>query len=260
MDKRSFINYDYLQGFDGASFRTSQPFPWASSNQFLNPEGFQALLEEFPGIEWFERHEHLPKPHFQRPHNRYYLAYEKSLYHPHGDNAQGTIKHVDLPRCWQSFIKELDGSQYRDFIKALLGVSSFKARYAWHIGVTGSEVSPHCDAGVKAGTHIFYFNTSNDWMMEWGGTTLVLGDKQTSEMNPEFEDFNVAAPVPFLDNHSFLFKNTDDAWHGVRALICPAGRYRRSFNVIFEFPAKLATGSFIRSRLSHLKRRILQRL
>jgi hypothetical protein len=39
-----------------------------------------------------------------------------------------------------------------------------------------------------------------------------------------------------VDNHSFLFRNTPDAWHGASALTCPPGSYRRLFNVIFETP------------------------
>jgi hypothetical protein len=38
-------------------------------------------------------------------------------------------------------------------------------------------------------------------------------------------------------DHSFLFKNTPNAWHGVSALTCPTGSYRRLFNIIFEGPA-----------------------
>jgi len=52
--------------------------------------------------------------------------------------------------------------------------------------------------------------------------------------NPEFEDFDTATRVPFLNNRSFLFKNTRDAWHGMKELEPPASEQRRIFNVIFE--------------------------
>ena len=39
-----------------------------------------------------------------------------------------------------------------------------------------------------------------------------------------------------VDNYSFLFKNAVDSWHGVRALTCPPGKFRKLFNVIYEFP------------------------
>jgi hypothetical protein len=120
--------------------------------------------------------------------------------------------------------------------KLFLVLHVFQIRYAWHIGVTHSEVSPHKDAEQKAGTHIFYFNTSDDWDTTWDGSTLVLGNKLKDAMNPDFSDFTTVIPTQFTNNHSFLFKNTSNAWHGVKPLNCPQGKYRRLFNVIFEFP------------------------
>ena len=135
------------------------------------------------------------------------------------------------------FIEEIETSKkYHDFIKSLFQVTDFKIRYAWHMGVTNSEVSPHKDAEQKVGTHIFYFNTSKDWETSWDGSTLVLGNKLSNSMNPDFSDFATATPTQFTNNHSFLFKNTPNAWHGVKPLTCPEGKYRRLFNVIFEFP------------------------
>src|SRR5205814_1904561 len=164
--------------------------------------GFQTLYQDFPALEWFEKHENLPRRYNSRPHNRYLLSYEKSIYHT--DCTQGVIKHGQLAHSWQIFIKELQSSEYRNFIKKSLGVTYFNFRLEWHIGVTDSEVSPHCDAKSKLGTHIFYFNNSKDWSMEWGGATIVLGNKRKPAMNPEFEDFDLRIPIQFLDNQSFF--------------------------------------------------------
>lgn len=232
MSKIRFIDPESIGRCDAPAFHAQQPFPWVSLSRFLTEEGFGALHRDFPDIRFFERHENLPKPYGQRPHNRYYLAYEESIYHPHESPAQGVVRHHDLPLTWQRFLEELEGEEYRRFLQSLLGISQFEVRYAWHIGVTGSEVSPHRDAENKLATHIFYFNTSDDWSMAWGGETLVLCGKRTPTMNPDFDDFDRVIPVPCLDNRSFLFKNGPGAWHGVRAIRCPAGRYRRLFNVI----------------------------
>jgi hypothetical protein len=86
----------------------------------------------------------------------------------------------------------------------------------------------------KIGTHILYFNTSSDWKPAWGGQTLVLAGKTTEALNPDFTDFQSYQAAQITDNHSFLFKNTPDAWHGVTALTSPPGNYRRLFNIIFE--------------------------
>lgn len=238
MHNDTLINYDCLRRFDAASFRQQEPFPWWSFRHFLRPEAFQALRQHFPAIERFEKHENLKREYGQRPHNRYYLAYEKSVYRRPENSTQGVITHRDLHPVWRRFIAELNGEGYQSFMKSLFGVTAFSLRYAWHIGVTGSEVSPHLDSASKIGTHIFYFNTSDGWAAEWGGATLVLGGKRTADLNPDYADFDLVRPVEFLDNHSFLFKNTPDAWHGAHPLRCPEGRYRKLFNAIFAPPER----------------------
>ncbi len=231
-----FLNYPLMKSFDFHSFQTKSPFPWSNIHGVLTGEGFHSLWESFPSLELFEHHLNIKRLHGQRPHNRYYLAYESSIYHK--ENSQkGTIQLNELPLPWQSFLHELESnSDFRRFIKKALNVSEYTVRYAWHVGFENCEVSPHVDATEKIGTHIFYFNTENDWDVDWGGSTLVLDEMKVNRLNPDFEDFSIAIPTKILDNHSFLFKNTPTAWHGVRPLDCPPEKYRRLFNVIFEFP------------------------
>jgi hypothetical protein len=246
----NFIDYEYLQSFNQKKFLENKPFPWYNFSNFLTQEGFQQLLQNFPTLELFEKHEGLKRVYGQRPHNRYYLAYGTSVYHQINRQDEGVIDCKHLPRSWQMFIKELETSQiYQNFIKSLFEVADFQIRYAWHIGVTNSEVSPHKDAEQKIGTHIFYFNTSDDWETSWDGSTLVLGNKLKDSMNPDFSDFTTVIPTQFTNNHSFLFKNTFKAWHGVKPLTCPKGKYRRLFNVIFEFPQTNSTLSLPRKLL-----------
>lgn len=234
----NFIDYKFIQSFNRKLFFENQPFPWYNFHNFLTREGFQQLLKDFPYLELFEKHEGLERVYSQRPHNRYYLAYETSIYSQIEHQHKGIVKYKQLPVSWQLFLKELETSQvYQNFIKSLLEVTDFQVRYAWHMGVSNSEVSPHRDAEQKIGTHIFYFNTSDDWNTSWDGSTLVLGNKLKDDlMNPDFSDFTTIIPTQITNNHSFLFKNTPDAWHGVKPLTCPQGKYRRLFNVIFEFP------------------------
>lgn len=246
MMSQGFINYELLKSFSIDAFRAKSPFPWHDFHNFLTPEGFQKLYQDFPTIDLFEKHNGLERHYGQRPHNRYYLAYEKSLYKKFDHQGKGIIKHRELPKSWQMFIEELETSKdYQKFIKSLFEISNLKVRYAWHVGVTHSEVSPHRDSSAKIGTHILYFNTSEDWELEWGGSTLVLGDKSRDAMNPDFTDFNTVIHSQLVDNHSFLFQNTPDAWHGVKTLTCPEGKYRRLFNVIFEFSSEVRKNSFL---------------
>lgn len=70
-----FLNYDLMTRFEINQFRANRPFPWFNFSQFLTPSGFEELRRDFPSIELFEQHCGLARPHGQRPHNRYYLAY-----------------------------------------------------------------------------------------------------------------------------------------------------------------------------------------
>ena len=231
----SFIDITQLESFDKSLFLNNKHFPWYNFNKLLHPQAFDALLADFPSLNMFEKHEGIMRKTGQRPHNRYYLAYESSIYHK--DSKEGTIKHEELPLVWQQFIEELANNQtYLSFMKDVLGIDEFDIRYAWHMGVTHSEVSPHNESREKAGTHIFYFNTSEDWNKDWGGEILVLGDKKIRADNPDFSNFGEIIHSEILDNHSFLFKNQPSAWHGVKTLTSPEGHYRRLFNVIFEIP------------------------
>lgn len=233
----SFIDYQLIKSFDQECFRQNQPFPWYNFHNFLTTEGFEQLLQDFPPLELFEKHQGLERVYGQRPHNRYYLAYETSIYHQIEHKDNGIVDYKNLPTSWQKFIQELETNQdYQNFIKSLFEVTDFQIRYAWHMGVTNSEVSPHRDAEQKIGTHILYFNTSDDWNTAWNGETLVLGNKLNDVMNPDFSDFTTVIPAQFTNSHSFIFKNTPNAWHGVKPLTCPEGKYRRLFNIIFEFP------------------------
>lgn len=230
-----FINSGVLASFSPETFRSTQPFPWSNLHQFLTPQGFETLYQHFPDLDLFEHHVDIPRSHGQRSHNRYYLAYEQSIY-TSKERSQGIARHEDLPKPWQQLIDELESETYRQFIAKAFGVSQFKVRYAWHVGHGQSEVSPHIDSSDKIGTHILYFNTHQDWQPEWGGSILVLSDKQTEKMNPDYSDFKTVTAANVLDNRSFLFKNSPIAWHGVAPLNCPDGYYRRLFNIIIEYP------------------------
>ncbi len=229
-----WIDREFLQGVDADAFRRMRPFPWSGFHGLLTPEGFARLSEDFPSLDLFEKHEGVAREHGQEPHDRYYLAYEESVYRKHGlAGKQGIVSHEGLPASWQRFLEELQDEEYLAFAARLFGVERLRVRYAWHVGLTGSSVSPHLDGPSKVGTHIFYFNSSREWNPAWGGETLVLGGRRVESMSPGFDDFESELPTPFLDNRSFLFQSTPEAWHGMRPLACPAGRQRRLFNVIF---------------------------
>ena len=244
------FNQQAMRAFDTTAFTERQPFPWYNFQSLLTDAAFAQLYTEFPPLAFFETHEGLPRNHGQRSHDRYYLAYEETVYQNADRNQKGIISHQQLSPAWQAFITGLQTDLgYREFICRLLGVEAFTARYAWHVATAGRSVSPHLDSVRKAGTHIFYFNTSQDWKSEWGGSTLVLSGKNYEGLNPEISDFDQVEAAQIMDNRSFLFKNQPDAWHAVDTIDCPPKTYRRIFNVIFEFP-ELAQPKFKKVRVA----------
>lgn len=257
-----FLDPVLMRDFPLDAFERRQPFAFQCFEGLLSLEGFARLCADFPPLAVFERHVGLPRVNDQRPHDRYYLAYESSLYHRKDkdyalDEAGGTITHEQLAPSWQAFIDELrDPLGYGGFVARALGVSTFEMRFAWHVGTRGSEVSPHRDARDKLGTHIFYFNPRGEWLPEWGGAFLALGDKTVPRENPDFTDFAYENSIDILDNRNFLFKNTPNAWHGVRALECPVGASRRLFNVVLqtaEVPRRRGPGATLRRLFSSQK-------
>lgn len=229
-----YLNPDALSSFAPVSLRDKKPYPWHGFERFVHPEGFERLCREFPPLEKFEKHEGLERGYGQRPHNRYYLACEESHYHPQGYQGPGLIQRAELPESWRTFLGELKQPQYRMFLESALEIRRFTLRFAWHVGTTGGEVSPHKDALQKAGIHLFYFSPAETWDPSWGGETLVLGGKRVPDENPDFSDFSEIIPVPFFGNRSLFIRNTPAAWHGVRPLQCPEGRHRRIFTVVVE--------------------------
>lgn len=232
----TFLDYNQLDSLAPETFRSTLPFPWHSFDKLLTPERFQKLNDEFPSLALFERHEGVERPHRQRPQNRYYLGYEGSIYHEDDEASSGVASKSDLGPSWQAFLDEIHGEDYRRFISSCLDGEEFLIRCTWHLGFTGSDVCPHTDAKGKIATHIFYFNSEDQWDRSWGGAILLLSDKKTDGLNPDFDDFGANQAVETLGNSSFFFKNTPAAWHGVRPLNCPDGAYRKLFNVVFESP------------------------
>lgn len=235
----TFIDYDLLAKFSCEDFLKIKPYPHFNFHRVIREEKFQALKKTFPKVELFEKHVGLARPGNQRPHDRLYLAYGDTIYKQvkRDGPKTGVATPSDISQDWVNFIEELKNEpRYQRFLFGTMDRAKVSTRFAWHLGFSSSEVSPHIDAMEKLGSHLFYFNTDDDWKAEWGGQTVVLGGQKVDRQNPEFEEFATQNQSNILNNHSFLFKNTPTAWHGVRALTCPQGYYRQLFTVVIEVP------------------------
>jgi len=214
----TYLDYTRLNKIDPKMFRAQEPFPWLNPDGLLTDEGYQRLRETLPDIALFERRFDAPRKYGQKCHDRYTLVWSTD---------------PPVPSPWKEFIAELEGRDYRTFWESLLETSAFSLNYHWHYTPNGCSVSPHCDAKRKLGSHIFYFNTKDDWDPSWGGTTVILDDhgRFHSDSAPNFEDFDHVIESQALGNYSLLFTRKGNSWHGVREIHCPEGALRKVFIV-----------------------------
>ena len=229
----ALLNSERLNPVSTADFAAAQPFPNLPLSACLTPAAFTQLLADFPAPELFVRQQGIHPDNILRPHDRYYLALSDQGGVP---QTPGITRTAELAPSWRKLIEELRSPPYQQFIKRLFGCRQLRTRFAWHLGHQASEVSPHLDAARKIGTHLLYFNTSDDWQPDWGGSTLLLGQPRNGSSQPDFDDFATCQSAPWLDNHSLLFRNGPAAWHGVERMNPLPGHYRRLFTVVFDHP------------------------
>jgi hypothetical protein len=216
-----YLDHTRLAAIDAAAFRAQKPYPWVNPSGLLTETGYRRLLQTLPDVSLFTPFFGVRRAHGQQSHDRFVLEYRNDLA-------------VAAP--WREFIAELRGREYRAFLLRLLGVRAVTLSFHWHYTPAGCSVSPHCDAKHKLGSHIFYFNTPEDWEPAWGGETLILDDEGRFDRRsaPRFEDFSRIFAAETLGNRSLLFARTAHSWHGVRELRCPPGALRKVFIVVIN--------------------------
>lgn len=216
----TYLNQDVLAAIDARTFQATKPYPWVNPRGIITDAGFAELVASLPDVSLFEKSIGMERAYGQKPHDRYELKY-----HP------GVI----LSPAWQSYIDELSGPIYRAFLARLLGTNDFGLRFQWQYSFRGCSVSPHCDSRNKLGSHIFYFNTRDNWKDEWGGRTLLLdGGAFLPESAPVLSSFKGQIATEVFGNRSLLFERTDRSWHAVSELTSPDGAMRKIFTVIIE--------------------------
>ena len=214
-----YLDIDVLRNLTREDFLKIKPYPYYNREGVLTESGFQDLLANMPPLDMFEQKFGYERRAGQAPHDRYSLEYEPGM---------------PVPQPWQEFIAELRSDAYRDEVARLLGAKKIEFRMHWHYTPAGADVSPHCDARREHGSHLFYFNSEQDWDPAWGGSTLVLDDGGRLDYNsaPDYDEFDAIHECQSIGNYSSLMLRTDHAWHAVRAIDCPEGRLRRVFIVV----------------------------
>ena len=172
----TYLDFQRLSSIDPKQFHHNTPYPWMNPKGLLTSMGHEQLLATLPDVSLFQRRFGVKRAHGQQSHDRFTLEYQNDL---------------PLSPAWKTFIAELYGTEYQNFLKRFFQVNSFELNFHWHYTPNGCSVSPHCDAKHKLGSHIFYLNTDNDWEENWGGETVILDDGGQFDRKsaPKFEDF-----------------------------------------------------------------------
>lgn len=214
-----YLDIEKLRSLRLEDFLATKPYPYFNSDGVLTESGFQDLLANMPPLDMFEQKFGYERRAGQAPHDRYSLEYTRGM---------------SVPKPWQEFIRELCSDAYRGQIERLFNARKVEFRFHWHYTPSGADVSPHCDARREHGSHLFYFNSTQDWDPAWGGATLVLDDGGRLDYNsaPALEDFDNIIECKSFGNYSALIKRSDHAWHAVRPINCPQGLLRRVFIVV----------------------------
>jgi len=216
-----YLDQSKLEAFDVEAFRGLSPYPWANPQALLNDDAFKTLKDCLPDKSLFKAEFGVKRSYGQAPHDRLSLEFDSAL---------------NIAPAWQEFVAELRGPAYGRFLRRAFGRGSLALTFHWHYTPRSCAVSPHCDAMRKLGSHIFYFNTEDDWEPAWGGQTLVLDDQGRFDRKsaPSFEELDEMGRSEILGNRSFLFCRTKNSWHGVREITCPENTYRKVFIVVVE--------------------------
>jgi hypothetical protein len=214
-----YLNYELLESFDPGAFQATSPYPFLNPQGTLTPEGYRRLLDTMPTLDVMQPFFGVKRKHGQEAHDRYTLEYDR---------------HSRVSDDWHAFIAELRGPRYGEWVRAMFGRRMLRFNFHWHYAPAGASVSPHCDSPRKLGSHIFYLNEEPDWDPAWGGETVVLDDggRFSNKSAPRWEDFPPGTPAQTMGNRSFLFARRGNSWHGVRAIHCPEGKYRKVFIVV----------------------------
>ncbi|MDZ8264078.1 MAG: 2OG-Fe(II) oxygenase family protein [Nostoc sp. ChiQUE01b] len=88
---------------------------------------------------------------------------------------------------------------------------------------------PHTDEPNKVLTHLLFFN--QQWSVDWGGCLRILKD---SHPESAFEDI-----LPLSDS-SVAIARSDNSWHTITPLTCPASECRLALRVAFFRSDRLA--------------------
>ncbi|MBD2409458.1 proline hydroxylase [Nostoc calcicola FACHB-389] len=129
-----------------------------------------------------------------------------------------------LSNIWQKLIEALWTDSYRTAIGEMCGLDLEDC--VMDIGFRryklGQLHRPHTDEPNKVLTHLLFFN--QQWSVDWGGYLRILKDSQPESV---FQDI-----LP-LSDCSVAIVRSENSWHTVTPLTCPASECRLALRVAF---------------------------
>ena len=174
------------------------PFPWKFTENVFPPELYAQMLANLPTT---------------------YLPIE------HTRNVKGYPQRftADIPATdvfWTNLFSQLRDGRLKRALCSLFGVEkpdNLTDECLLIRDLAGYSIGPHTDAAKKVITVLFYL--PSDTSMSGAGTGIYtpVDEKFRCPGGPHYsiEMFNLLQTMPFLPNSAFMFRKTDNSFHGV---------------------------------------------
>lgn len=136
---------------------------------------------------------------------------------------------------------------------------SVQLTYEWSCMVPGEYLNPHTDKVAKMATFIWHFPEPG-WKDEFEGSTLFMTAKRArhnvnwANFKLPFEELDVIEKSDVRANRLVMFAKTGNSWHAVPPIACDEGVHRRVFIFNYRYPVEVAN-SFSTRAFESLHRR-----
>jgi Rps23 Pro-64 3,4-dihydroxylase Tpa1-like proline 4-hydroxylase len=195
-------------------FRTSQPFPLLSIDEFLEPEFAREIAGSYPSFEEAERVGHEFK----------FVNEQRKVQITDRTKFPSPVARLTEALASPAFLEDLS---YITGIPNLLADPKLQGG-GMHLTGPGGRLDVHVDFNFLESDSwyrrlniLIYLN--EEWNAEWGGE-LELWDKNVQRRHHVFQ--------PKL-NRMVLFETSEISYHGVRPLTCPPDVVRCSYAAYF---------------------------
>ncbi|HEY4215999.1 MAG TPA: hypothetical protein VGM67_02615 [Gemmatimonadaceae bacterium] len=227
------------------------PFTYFMIDDYLPAPVFRQLMDEFPGADYMSGETHGNK--------RYFSPDASPDTYARFRNAHPLWAQLADFFDSEEFMKDINGVFRRDLLRSRgasglrpwqradrsQGIRRLPVFQPVKLSVefsslgAGCFVPPHTDRGGKLISLMLYF-APPDWKAEYGGGTdfYVPADRNDEALKDNwanrevrFDQMSTFATSAFVPNRLAGFLKSKVSYHGVNALACPPGVFRKSLNI-----------------------------